>query len=155
MKWTPIFLVSFLLTITVSVKAQSVAINQVLFSEGGQSWTARDMSLYAKLVKVATGSEKLTLFSEGLVDDFLLSRILKREALLFEIKPQKFELSASAKAELNEFSKREIETEMVMISYALALLEFKQTQVSQKLRFAAWMDVLKRKYSVKMKNHGT
>ena len=129
--------------------------NQVLFTEGNQSWTSRDFKLYKKIVLLVTKSEKMNAFSKNAVEDFLLSRLLKREALLFEIAPQKLVLPALNKSDLSEFTKSEIEQELVMISEALALLDLKNSQMSQQIRFKAWMDVLKRKYAVKMKSNET
>lgn len=135
--------------------ASGAVFNQVLFAEGNQSWTTRDFKLYKKIVLLVTKSEKISAFSNTAVDDFLLSRLLKREALLFEIAPQKLVLPALNKSELGEFTKSEVEQELIMISEALALLELKKSQMSQKIRFQAWIDVLKRKYAVKIKSHET
>lgn len=133
--------------------ASPAVFNRVLFSEGTKSWTLRDLSLYQKLIKAISGKDHLIAYSENSVDDFLLSRILHREALLFEIDPLKTDFSVQ-RFEFADFSKNEIAAETGMILYALALLEFKKNQVTQKERFVAWMDVLKKKYAVKMKNHG-
>ena len=135
--------------------ASVTVFNQVLFTEGNQSWTSRDFKLYKKIVVLVTKSEKMNAFSKNAVEDFLLSRLLKREALLFEIAPQKLVLPALNKSDLSEFTKSEIEQELVMISEALALLDLKNSQMSQQIRFQAWMDVLKRKYAVKMKSNET
>ena len=133
-----------------SDSAGSQVMNQILFSESSQSWTSRDFKLYKRVLSLTTASEKLTEFSDSLVEDFLLSRLLKREALLFEIEPKKLP-TLSAQKDLSEFSKAEIEQEIGVIARALALLDLKSSQVSQKIRFKTWMDVLKRKYSVRLK----
>ena len=140
--------------------ASPVVFNQILFTEGDQSWTSRDFKLYKKIILLVTKNEKLNAFSKDTQEDFLLSRLLKREALLFEIKPQNLALPALSKSEfnkleLNEFSKSEIDQELSMISDALALVELKNSQMTQKIRFQAWMDVLKRKYAVKIKSNET
>lgn len=130
-----------------------VTINTVLFSEGNQSWTARDFTLYKKLVRQLTRQDKLTLLSDSLEYDFLISRLLKREALLFEIKPKSFEIPVGPHPELNEFSKAELNEETEIIELSSALLDLKEKQMSQKARFKAWVDVLKRKYNVKIKSN--
>lgn len=130
--------------------ASSQVMNQILFSESSQSWTSRDFKLYKRVLSLTTASEKLTKFSDSLVEDFLLSRLIKREALLFEIEPKKLP-TLSVQKDLSEFTKAEIEQEAGVIAHALALLDLKSSQVSQKIRFKAWMDVLKRKYSVRLK----
>ena len=80
----------------------SIAVfNQVLFTEGSQSWTSRDFKLCKKIVLLVTKSEKMNTFSKNAVEDFLLSRLLKREALLFEIAPQKLVLPALNKSDLS------------------------------------------------------
>lgn len=134
--------------------------NQILFTEGDQSWTARDFKLYKKIILLVTKNEKMNAFSKNDAEDFLLSRLLKREALLFEITPQKLVLpvlskSEHNKSELNEFSKKEIDQELIIVSESLALLDLKSSQMSQKIRFQAWMEVLKRKYAVKIKSNET
>lgn len=133
-------------------EASQAVFNQVLFTEADVSWTSRDLKLYKKLLQLLTKKEKMTPFSKSSTEDFLLSRLLKREALLFEIAPQKLSMSSSVNSELSGFTKLEIEQEIKMISEALALLDLKSSQVSQKIRFQVWMDVLKRKYSVKIKS---
>lgn len=135
-------------------KAPSASLlNEVLFSEGGQSWTLRDLHLYQKLIRHLEKKEKLSELSEDTVDDFLMSRLLKREAVLFEIQPEKKELTSGLQGNLSEFSKTEILQEEKSIAYAQALLNLKEKQLSQKVRFKAWLDVLKRKYAVKIKAH--
>ncbi len=127
-------------------------VNQILFSEADQSWTLRDFKIYKSVLLAVTKTEKIAEFSENPLDDFVVSRLLKREALLFEIAPQSITVPVNLKEANGEvFTKLEIEQETQMIAEALALLQLKQNQMSQKVRFKAWIDVLKRKYSVKMK----
>ena len=121
-----------------------VTINTVLFSEGTQSWTTRDFNLYKKLVRHLTKQDKLTVLADTIEYDFLVTRLLKREALLFEIKPKKYDFPLNAHPDLAEYSKTEINDEIEIIELAAALLEFKEKQMSQKARFKAWVDVLKR-----------
>ena len=127
-------------------------VNQILFSEADLSWTLRDFIIYKQLLVTLTKKEKIADFSENALDDFVVSRLLKREALLFEIAPQPLVAPLNLRGTDGEvFSKLEIEQETGMIAEALALLQLKQNQMSQRVRFKAWTDVLKRKYSVKMK----
>ncbi len=127
-------------------------VNQILFSEADQSWTLRDFKIYKRLLATLTKKEKIADFSENALDDFVVTRLLKREALLFEIAPQSLVAPLNLKGADGEvFSSFEIEQETGMIAEALALLELKQNQMGQRVRFKAWTDVLKRKYSVKMK----
>lgn len=126
-------------------------LNTILFSEGNQSWTTRDFNLYKKLVRHLTKQEKLSALADSSEYDFMISRLLIREALLFEIKPDKFESAQSTHGDLNEYSKTEINEELETIELASSLLNLKEKQISQKARFKAWIDVLKRKYAVKMK----
>ncbi len=127
-------------------------LNYVLFSEGNQSWTARDHALYKRVLFALTKKEKITEFSETSVEDFLASRLLKREAVLFEIVPQPLAPPTLAKSSDSEsYSKQDINQETQVIAEAFALIELKKNQLGQKVRFKAWMDVLKRKYAVKIK----
>ena len=138
---------------------QQTTINAVLFSEGNESWTQRDLNLYKKLVQHLFHKEKLSEFSDSIRDDFLISRVVKREAILFEIEANKIKLNklnklnSTSYADLSEYSKNEIHSEVDAISFASALLELKEKQMNQKARFKAWVDVLKRKYNVKIKSN--
>jgi len=133
-----------------SAQPKQEILNQILFSETNQSWTSRDMLLYKKVLNAYLKQEKLTEFSDSFTEDFLISRLLKQEALVFEIKPHELVYNPSKLAP-GEYSKKEIETELKALEYAVALLRLKQQQLTQKARFKAWIDVLRRKYQVKMK----
>lgn len=127
-------------------------VNQILFSEGGTSWTSRDQVLYKKILSAALKQEKLTEYSENEMDDFLISRLVKREGSAFEIKPSSEWLSPNLKnLNLGDYSKKEIEDEVKSVAYAMTFLNLREKQITQKARFKAWIDVLKRKYQVKMK----
>lgn len=132
--------------------AQKEIFNQVLFTEGNQSWTLRDFNLYKKLVSTYLKHDKISEYSDSIVEDFLISRLLKREALLFEIKPSSIIPTNAVALSSNEFTKKEIEQESKDLAYAVALLNLKEKQMGQKPRFKAWIDVLKRKYQVKIKS---
>ncbi len=126
-------------------------INQVLFYESAQSWTLRDFELYQKLMNVVLQKSKLSTFSENNYDDFILSRLSAREAELFEVKAEPLKLTENHKKFLTQYSNTEILQELSEISSASSLIEIKETQLKQKLRFRTWYDLLKRKYQVKLK----
>lgn len=128
-----------------------VPMNAVLFSEGEQSWTQRDFNLYKKILNHIPKKGESVGASESLPDDFLISRLLSREALLFEIHPEKLELSSGFKTDAADYSKVEINEELKVIALSRALLDFKEKQMSQKIRYKAWIEVLKRKYAVRIK----
>lgn len=128
-------------------------VNQVLFSEGGQSWTSRDLNLYSKTITTYLKQEKLAEYSESATEDFLISRLLKREAVSFDLHPQNMFQYVSVKNGTSEFSRKETEDELLGLSYAITLYNLKTKQMTQKVRFKAWIDVLKRKYQVKMKTN--
>lgn len=153
---TVIFVVLFLSVLAQAQQAPSVKpskeiLNQILFSEGSESWTARDLALYKKVIGAYFKEDKISEYSDSALDDFIISRLLKREALLFEIHPQEVMTYNTSKLGAGEFSKKEIEGELKDLSYAVALLNLKEKQMAQKARFRAWIDVLKRKYQVKIK----
>ncbi len=127
------------------------ALNAVLFSEGEQSWTQRDFNLYKKILNHVPKKEESSTLSDSLAENFLISRLLSREAELFEIQPEKLELSPGFKTESADYSKTEINEELKVIALSRALMDLKEKQMSQKIRFKAWIEVLKRKYAVKIK----
>jgi hypothetical protein len=130
-----------------------MTLNQILFSESAQSWSARDFNLFQKVKFEIVAQKKMSQFSENEAEDFLLSRLAAREALLFKVTPIKLKLSeVQKKSLLSEYSVAEIESELTEISLSQALIELKETQLKQKLRFKTWFDLLKRKYQVKIKS---
>lgn len=127
-------------------------LNQVLFAEGTQSWTTRDLNLYKKVLAAYMKHDRISDFSDSVAEDFLVSRLLKSEALVFDIHPQDQFVFNAIKLSPGEYSKKEIEAELKGLSYAVALLNLREKQMTQKARFKAWIDVLKRKYQVKIKS---
>jgi hypothetical protein len=127
-------------------------INQVLFYESKQSWTARDLELFEKIKKEVLHKDRIGQFVENNDEDFILSRLSAREALLFEVSPVKLKMSDSQKSAFNGFSQKEIENELSEIGLAMSLIDLKESQLKQKLRFKTWLDLLKRKYQVKVKS---
>ncbi|MBC7464762.1 MAG: hypothetical protein H7256_02115 [Bdellovibrio sp.] len=126
--------------------------NQILFAEGFQSWTKRDLTLYKKVLAAYMKLDKISDFSDSVDEDFLVSRLLKSEALVFDIHPQDQFVFNPSKLPAGEYTKKEIEDELKGLSYAVALLNLREKQMTQKARFKAWIDVLKRKYQVKIKS---
>jgi len=127
-------------------------INQVLFYESKQSWTSRDLELFEKIKKEVLHKDRIGQFVESNDEDFILSRLSAREALLFEVSPVKLKISETQKAAFNGFSQKEIENELSEIGLAMSLIDLKESQLKQKLRFKTWLDLLKRKYQVKVKS---
>lgn len=140
--------------ISISWAAQEAApmINQILFYESKQSWTSRDLELFEKIKKDVLHKDQISQFVENKDEDFLLSRLGAREAALFEVSPQKIKLSDAQRASLSEFSQKEVDSELLQIGLAMSLIDLKESQLKQKLRFKTWFDLLQRKYQVKIKS---
>lgn len=146
-----IFVVLFCLNVKAAESGQ--ILNQVLFYESSQSWTSRDMELFEKLKKDILQKNKLSQFAENANEDFLLSRLSAREALLFEVAPVQYKISEQQKKSLSEFSSIEVDEEIKKMGLAVTLIDLKEDQLKQKLRFKTWFDLLKRKYQVKIKSN--
>jgi hypothetical protein len=127
-------------------------VNQILFYESQQSWTARDRELYEKIKKEVLQKSRISQFAENGDEDFLLSRLAVREAVLFEVTPNKYHVLDLQRAGLSDFSGKEVEEELKQLGLATSLIELKESQLKQKLRFKTWFDLLKRKYQVKIKS---
>lgn len=149
-------IISFILLFGISISSAapeaSQVINQVLFYESKQSWTERDLELYEKIKKEIVHKDRISQFTENKDEDFLLSRLSAREAMLFEVSALKFKLSEAQRASLAGFSSKEVDSELNQLGLALALVDLKESQLKQKLRFKTWFDLLKRKYQVKIKS---
>lgn len=130
----------------------ALVVNQVLFYESKQSWTARDLDLFEKIKKEVLHKDRIGQFVESKDEDFILSRLGAREAMLFEVSPQKIKLSDAQRAALRGFSQKEIDNELSQIGLAISLIDLKESQLKQKLRFKTWLDLLKRKYQVRIKS---
>ncbi len=127
------------------------ALNEVIFSEADQSWTARDLQLYEKLVNQVLRRKTLSPWSENITQDFLLSRLVHREAILFGVSPEKDSLTQLDRKALAAFSKNEIEVELLRINYINMFINLKENQLKQKERFITWFSHLRRKYQARMK----
>ncbi|MBY0555244.1 hypothetical protein K2P97_11990 [bacterium] len=144
------FLISFVGSLS---GAQSTVLNEVLFSVGGVSWTARDRQLYETVIREVYTRDKISKFSLKTKEDFLISRLSAREAEAFDLQPEKNKTADAVKKKFNEFSAAEIESEVNQISKALTIVELKENQLKQQDRFDAWVELLKRKYQVKIKSN--
>lgn len=149
MNWILAF---FIFSVSAAPTSTPVVINQVLFYESKQSWTERDHELFEKIKKLALEKSRLSQYTENNDEEFLLSRLATREALVFELTPSKLWLSESQRQSLSGFSAKEIENELKQMALAVALIDMKESQLKQKLRFKTWFDLLKRKYQVKIKS---
>lgn len=144
--------VFFVLSFSWAVQEVAPIVNQVLFYESKQSWTSRDFDLFEKVKKEVLHKDRIGQFVETNAEDFVLSRLGAREAELFEMSPIKLKLSESQRSGFVGYSQKEIDTELSQVGLALSLIELKESQLKQKLRFKTWFDLLKRKYQVKIKS---
>ncbi|MBC7419524.1 MAG: hypothetical protein H7328_02235 [Bdellovibrio sp.] len=129
---------------------KAIVLNQILFSESEQSWSTRDMNLFEKVMLILN-KKNISPWSEGRNEDFLLSRLSHREALLFGVTPEKLKISEADRKKLSEYSTKEVDAELERISYVLMFVDLKENQLKQKDRFVIWMNHLKRKYQAKIK----
>jgi hypothetical protein len=149
LKLFAIFIFSFF---SFFARAERTEINKVLFSAGDQSWTSRDMSLYQSVLSDVFKKKKLSEFSKNEFNDFLLSRISLKEADIFQISYDKKSLSESERKKLTQFTKDEIDKEVTSIAKAQALIEIKENQHKDAARFNTWLELMKRKYVVRIKS---
>ena len=126
--------------------------NQILFSAGGESWTAQDLVLYEKVLNEVFKRKAKGAYSESPVQDFIFSRLSYKEAKVFDLVGEKIKISESGRKKLGEFTAAEIEKEAEQISNALAFIEIRENMVKQEARFKSFVDVLKRKYQFKDKS---
>ena len=95
---------------------------------------------------------RISTFTENADEDFLLSRLSAREGVLFEVTPLKLKLTDAQRSTFANYSAKEIDAELSQMGLATALVELKETQLKQKIRFKTWFDLLKRKYQYKTKS---
>lgn len=133
--------------------AQTVLLNEVLFSESAGAWTQRDFELYKLVRKAALDREHLGQFVETDLEDFVLSRLTYRESLMFELERAPLKISDAERRQIENqgYTLAEINEELGRLKQAQSLVEIKESQLKQKIRFAAWYEVLKRKYKLKYK----
>lgn len=127
-------------------------VNEILFSVAGEPSTSRDMQLYKAVLNEIFQKNKISKFTKKFSDDFLLSRLSYKEAVVFELTGTKMKESDAARRKMADFSKAEIDREIDVVSKALELIEIKENQVKLQARFDTWFELLKRKYQLKLKS---
>ena len=144
------------LTISVIAAAQpppkEAVVNEVLFSIGSVSYTARDMQIYKSVLSELFQKNRISQYTKKPFDDFLLSRLSYNEANAFEITSEKIKITEATRKKLNDFSVDEIARENKNIAVATALIEIKESQLRSQPRFDTWFELLKRKYQFKLKS---
>ena len=126
--------------------------NKILFSVSGQSWTSRDQQAFDIVLNEVFKKKKLTTASETELEDFLLSRLSEKESSLFDLSFAAVKLTEQQRKKMNFLTSAEVNREVEMISKAIAILDLKETQQKDPVRFKAWFELLKRKYQLKMKS---
>jgi len=132
--------------------AESAEINKVLFSVGNQSWTMRDMEIYHGVLNGVFKKKSLSQFSKDEFSDFLVSRVSLKEADVFQISYDKVAVTEPERKKLSAFTREEIEKEVTAIAKAEALIEIKENQHKDIGRFNTWLELMKRKYVVRVKS---
>lgn len=135
----------------VSLPKEAV-VNEVLFSVGSVSSTARDMLIYKSVLAELYQKTRISQYTKKPFDDFLLSRLSFSEASAFELKSEKSKISDVARKKLSDFSLEEIVRENDNIAVAIALIDIKEGQLKSQARFDTWFELLKRKYQFKLKS---
>lgn len=126
-------------------------VNEVLFSLTGESFTSRDLRIFGAVLKEIFHRDRLGEFSADAFQDFILSRLAYREAQVFELKVDARAISEAEHRRLAAFSAAEVAREADIIAKSLNWIELKENQVKQRERFNIWLDVLKRKYQLRIK----
>ncbi len=133
-----------------SAYAERVELNKILFTAGKTSWSLRDQQIYQSVLNEVFKRKKISQYSQSEFNDFLLSRLAEKEASTFELTYDKVEVSESQKKKIG-FSAAEINAEVQLVSKAIALTEIKESYHNDAKRFSSWFDVIKRKYTLKIK----
>ncbi|WP_148284969.1 hypothetical protein [Pseudobdellovibrio exovorus] len=132
---------------------QVEVINEALFSlAGNETSTTRDLALYKSVLTEVFRKKNLSQYSANGVQDFLLSRMAYKEAQVFSLKPEAVKISDSVRKKLEAYDKAELDREANLITQSLAWIELKENQLKDRERFQNWIDVLKRKYQLKIKS---
>lgn len=127
-------------------------LNEILIADSLESWSKRDFELFKKLKIQIYKKSFLSQFSENEIEDFVLSRLSFHENVLFELSYEPILLTEGQKKSLStEYTDEEIQKELSRIGQALVMIELKESQLKQKVRFKTWFDLLKRKYQLKYK----
>lgn len=127
-------------------------LNEILIADSLESWSKRDFELFKKLKNQIYKKSFLSQFSESEIEDFVLSRLSFHENVLFELSYEPILLTEAQKKSFSgEYTDEEIQKELNRIGQALVMIELKESQLKQKVRFKTWFDLLKRKYQLKYK----
>lgn len=133
-----------------SAFAERVELNKILFTAGATSWSSRDQQIYQSVLSEVFKRKKISQYSQSEFNDFLLSRLAEKEASTFELSYDKVVATEAQKKKIG-FSTAEINAEVQRVSKAITLTEIKESYHNDAKRFASWFDVMKRKYTVKIK----
>lgn len=134
----------------------SATVNEVVFSITGESYTSHDMALYRQTLNTVFGKTRISEFSETDLQDFILSRLADKEAQGFSFKPEKnYTVSEAARKKMSAYNEDSFNAEVEIVARSLQWIELKKNQLEQRERFNVWLDVLKRKYQLRLKSPGT
>lgn len=132
---------------------QVEVLNEALFSlAGNETSTTRDLALYKSVLTEVFRKKNLSQYSANEVQDFLLSRMAFKESQVFSLNTEPIKASDSARKKLEAYDKAEVDREVSLITQSLAWIELKENQLKDRERFQNWIDVLKRKYQLKIKS---
>ncbi len=120
---------------SVAAWAQTAPVNEVLFAITLEASTARDLQLYQAVLTEVFQKKTLSRYSKSAAQDFLLSRLAYREAMVFELTGEKNKITDAARKKMSEYTAEGIEKEAALIAKAQALIEVKEAQLKQRERF--------------------
>jgi len=132
--------------------ASATLVNEVLFTLSGEARTQRDMELYRDVLAEVFDKKRIGPYTKSLPEDFLLSQLASREASAFDLQAEPPSLSTAQKKKLSAYPPEELERQVRELSRAMALIEIKENQLKQEPRFTSWVDLLKRKYQLRVKS---
>lgn len=114
------------------------------------------MALYRQTLNTVFGKTRISEFSETDLQDFILSRLADKEAQGFSFKPEKnYTVSEAARKKMSAYNEDSFNAEVEIVARSLQWIELKKNQLEQRERFNVWLDVLKRKYQLRLKSPGT
>lgn len=134
------------------VTVSTEVINEVLFTVAGEARTQRDLELYRAVLSQVFQKKQIGQYSKNPAEDFLLSQLAVREAEAFDLQAEVPRLSAQQKKQFSSYSTPDLEREIRQVAESIALVEIKENQLKQQARFASWVELLRRKYQVRIKS---
>lgn len=134
------------------VSAPTEVINEVLFTVSGEVKTQRDLDLYRDLLTQIFQKKLISQYSKNIAEDFLLSQLAVREAAVFELRADVPQLTLQQKKLFADYPPTELERELRQVADSIALVEIKESQLKQRARFITWVELLRRKYQVRLKS---